>query len=140
VTGLFAVTWSPEQAEFVAVGAGGVASSPDGVTWSAVTEPGTGTQWNSIVWSPAVAKYVSVAFDGTGDRVLVGTVPPPATPPTAPSASAPTASAAPAAAPAPELPPTGVDATPALLLGGSLLALGAIAVAVAVRHRQRDVA
>lgn len=59
--------WSPELGIFVAV-AGNynltstvAATSPDGVTWTARTMPGTATYWSSVTWSPELGIFCAVA-------------------------------------------------------------------------------
>jgi len=61
------VVWSPELGIFVAV-AGNynltttvAATSPDGVTWTARTLPGTATYWSSVTWSPELGIFCAVA-------------------------------------------------------------------------------
>jgi len=50
----------------IAVG-GGVATSPNGSTWTDRFVPGDGTQWNSVAWSPTLAIAVAV---GSGPRKI----------------------------------------------------------------------
>lgn len=59
--------WSPELGIFVAI-AGNynltttvAATSPDGVTWTARTLPGTATHWSSVTWSPELGIFCAVA-------------------------------------------------------------------------------
>jgi LPXTG-motif cell wall-anchored protein len=111
---LSAVTWSPEQAEFVAVGQGGVLSSPDGVTWTPVTDPAPGNIWDSVVWSAARTNYVAVSSSGTL-RTMVGIVPAPVTPPTTGGA----------ATPSPALASTGENLVPFMAAGFLALLVGA---------------
>lgn len=61
------VVWSPTLGLFCAVasdGTGnGVATSPDGVTWTTRT-PASNNAWNSITWSRELGLFCAVATDG----------------------------------------------------------------------------
>lgn len=69
-----AVIWIPEYSNFIAVGAGGyVGKSGDGITWTTVSTPTTGTaNLTEIVWSPDDQCFIIVAASGTY-RVFRGT-------------------------------------------------------------------
>jgi hypothetical protein len=126
---LSAVTWSPEQAEFVAVGNGSVLSSPDGITWTTVTDPAPANTWDSVVWSAATTRYVAVSADGTL-RTLVGVVPAAPAPP-APPATGGTGATDPALA------ATGVDVLPFVAVGLLASVAGAGMLLANARRRRR---
>jgi hypothetical protein len=60
---------------FVAVGTTGplrVITSPDGITWTNQTSPGSpGPYWNDVTFGNGT--FVAVAYGGTGDRVMTST-------------------------------------------------------------------
>jgi hypothetical protein len=62
--------WAPELGIWCAVAGMGsldrlstttAATSPDGITWTARTLPGTATTWNAITWSPQLGLFCAVA-------------------------------------------------------------------------------
>lgn len=69
----FGVCWSPTVSGgmFVAVGSANlIATSPDGVNWSAQTGPagannGNNT-WNCVCWSPGISLFIAANTRGTG--------------------------------------------------------------------------
>jgi hypothetical protein len=73
--GLQTITWSSELGTFLALptSAGGsdkLVVSPDGITWSTSSFTVPTNTWNAICWAPEVGKFVAVAQNGTGNRVL----------------------------------------------------------------------
>src|SRR5574341_1489350 len=70
-----AICWSRELGLFVAVGQSGrVATSPDGINWTART-PVAATNWNDVIWSPELALFVAVGPGATGVTDAVMTSP-----------------------------------------------------------------
>jgi hypothetical protein len=68
------ITYVGELGLFIAIasnGAGqGIATSPDGETWTLRTDPTGGNDWRGIAWSPELHKVVIVGITGTGNRAM----------------------------------------------------------------------
>jgi hypothetical protein len=63
------IAWSPELNLFCAVGgSGGVATSPDGITWTARTASESNS-WYGVAWSPELNLFCAVSTSGT-NRVM----------------------------------------------------------------------
>jgi len=61
--GYLGVAWNGSI--WVAVGAGGIATSSDGINWSAQTVPSPApSPYTYVIWSPGLSLYIAVGFNG----------------------------------------------------------------------------
>ena len=71
--GATSVCWSSYQGLFCVVGTGSVgnyvATSPDGLTWTART-PATTRNWRSVIWVPEMKTFLATNSDATGNSVM----------------------------------------------------------------------
>jgi hypothetical protein len=65
------VAWSPALGLFAAVAYSpnsGIMTSPDGINWTARTNPSSSIDWESICWSPDLGLFCAVSDDSTASN------------------------------------------------------------------------
>ncbi len=67
------ICWSAELGLFVAIASGRVATSPDGINWTARTCPSG--SWYNVIWSKEKSLFVAVAWTGAATNSAVMTSP-----------------------------------------------------------------